>query len=235
MSYTYFLATGEECLADCFADMFQSVPWKSTSDAGKHYFNAKKMEFCLGSQFGTTLKPLTENRGWESSIKSQPDSNAPTYHQLGQTAMSTASKMELMVKTRDCGIRFRESLKRFNLNLFLLKIPRILELKGLSPSCKTLTSWGMTHAGVCLDVATSAQTISEPGCSLLPTPTSHNSKEGAYPAEGTRNTPTLAFQIGGKINPDWNEWRMGCPTKWSDLKPLEIDKFRQWLSSHGKL
>jgi hypothetical protein len=70
--------------------------------------------------------------------------------------------------------------------------------------------------------------------SRLPTPTAHNSKEGAYPAEGTRNTPTLAFQIGGKINPDWNEWRMGWPIKWTDLKPLAMDKFQRWLHSHGK-
>lgn len=233
MSYIFLAVTGEESSADCFAGMFRSAPWKSTSDAGKLYFNAKETGFCHGSPFGTKLEPLKESLGGESFKSCPQDFPAPTFLPPEQT-VSMADKMALLVKVRDCGMRFRESLQRFNLSLCLLKIPQIYELRDLSPSSKLLTAWGMTHAGVCLDVAISAQTISEPECSLLPTPTSHNSKEGAYPAEGTRNTPTLAFQIGGKINPDWNEWRMGCPIKWSDLKPLEIDKFQQWLSSHGK-
>lgn len=54
---------------------------------------------------------------------------------------------------------------------------------------------------------------------LLPTPTKHNSKEGAYPAEYTRNTPTLATHAGGRINPEWSEHLMGFPTKWTELEP----------------
>ena len=53
---------------------------------------------------------------------------------------------------------------------------------------------------------------------LLPTPTKHNSKEGAYPAEYTRNTPTLATHAGGKINPEWSEHLMGFPIKWTELE-----------------
>ena len=59
---------------------------------------------------------------------------------------------------------------------------------------------------------------------MLPTPTAHNSKEGAYPAEFTRKTPTLATHAGGKLNPMWVEWLMGWPLGWTDLKPLEMDK-----------
>ena len=60
---------------------------------------------------------------------------------------------------------------------------------------------------------------------MLPTPTAHNSKEGAYPAEFTRKTPTLATHAGGKLNPMWTEWLMGWPLGWTDLKPLETDKY----------
>ena len=36
---------------------------------------------------------------------------------------------------------------------------------------------------------------------------------------------------GGKLNPDWVEWLMGWPIGWTDLKPLETDKFRSaWLT-----
>ena len=50
-----------------------------------------------------------------------------------------------------------------------------------------------------------------------PTPTAHNAKEGAYPAEYTRNTPTLAARVGGRLNPRWIEWLMGFPDKHTDL------------------
>ena len=49
--------------------------------------------------------------------------------------------------------------------------------------------------------------------------------------ERSRN---LNDQIGGQLNPTWVEWLMGWPLGWTDLKPLEMDKFQQWLGSHGK-
>jgi hypothetical protein len=38
---------------------------------------------------------------------------------------------------------------------------------------------------------------------------------------------------GGKLNPMWVEWLMGWPLGWTDLKPLETDKFQKWLDEHG--
>jgi hypothetical protein len=38
---------------------------------------------------------------------------------------------------------------------------------------------------------------------------------------------------GGKLNPTWVEWLMGWPLGWTDLKPLEMDKFQKWLEQHG--
>lgn len=68
---------------------------------------------------------------------------------------------------------------------------------------------------------------------MFPTPTCHNAKEGAYPAEYTRKTPTLATHAGGKLNPMWVEWLMGWPLGWTDLKPLEMDKFHCVQQQHG--
>lgn len=56
------------------------------------------------------------------------------------------------------------------------------------------------------------------------TPTAHNWKETNAPSESQRNTPTLAAQVGGKLNPSWVEWLMGWPPGWTDLKPLEMGK-----------
>ena len=58
------------------------------------------------------------------------------------------------------------------------------------------------------------------------TPTAHMAKEGGFPAEWTRNTPSLTAQAqaseskphsSGSLNPDWVEWLMGVPTGWTDL------------------
>jgi len=34
--------------------------------------------------------------------------------------------------------------------------------------------------------------------------------------------------------PELPEWVMGWPIGWTDLKPLETDRFHQWLLLHGK-
>jgi hypothetical protein len=38
---------------------------------------------------------------------------------------------------------------------------------------------------------------------------------------------------GGSLNPKWVEWLMGWPLGWTDLKPLETDKFQQWQQQHS--
>jgi hypothetical protein len=55
---------------------------------------------------------------------------------------------------------------------------------------------------------------------LWPTPTAHNAKKGGYPAEHTRNTPTLSAVAGGKLNPMWVEWLMGFPINHTDCEHL---------------
>ena len=38
---------------------------------------------------------------------------------------------------------------------------------------------------------------------------------------------------GGQLNPPWVEWLMGWPIGWTDLKPLEMGKFRLWQQQHS--
>jgi hypothetical protein len=37
----------------------------------------------------------------------------------------------------------------------------------------------------------------------------------------------------GPLNPEWCEWFMGWPIGWTELRPLETDKFRNALRKHG--
>jgi hypothetical protein len=60
------------------------------------------------------------------------------------------------------------------------------------------------------------------------TPTAHMAKEGGFPSEHERNTPTLSAQAGGKLNPNWVEWLMNWPIKWSDINEFNPKEFERW-------
>ncbi len=68
---------------------------------------------------------------------------------------------------------------------------------------------------------------------MWPTPTRHNAKEGAYPAEFDRNTPTLPASAGGKLNPAWVESLMMWPIGWTDCAQSATGRFQQWLRLLG--
>jgi hypothetical protein len=70
----------------------------------------------------------------------------------------------------------------------------------------------------------------------FPTPKSRDWKgktqRGTHaPMDGLCNTLDVT---GGQLNPTWVEWLMGWPLGWTDLRPLEMDKFREWLLVHGE-
>jgi hypothetical protein len=67
---------------------------------------------------------------------------------------------------------------------------------------------------------------------MSPTPNQRDWKDSG-PTQGNRKSPNLGTVCGGQLNPTWVEWLMGWPLGWTDLKPLETDKYRQWLLSHG--
>ena len=41
-------------------------------------------------------------------------------------------------------------------------------------------------------------------------------------------------KTGGQLCPIFVEYLMGWPLEWTDLKPLEMDKFQKWLELHGR-
>ena len=67
---------------------------------------------------------------------------------------------------------------------------------------------------------------------MLPTPNARDWRSGKGRQENG-HTPQLPEVIGGQLNPTWVEWLMGWPLGWTDLKPLGMDRFQQWLEQHG--
>jgi len=46
--------------------------------------------------------------------------------------------------------------------------------------------------------------------------------------------PPEVNTVGGPLSPYWVEWLMGWPIGWTDLNPLETDKFQSWQQQHLK-
>ena len=72
----------------------------------------------------------------------------------------------------------------------------------------------------------------------VPTPAAQDAKNSTLPPSlgGRDSVPGFMIrdgQTGGSLNPSWVEWLMGWPIGWTDSKPLETDKYQQWLHSHG--
>jgi len=72
-----------------------------------------------------------------------------------------------------------------------------------------------------------------------PTPTARIWKGGGRQmirSDGKSREDMLDWLVekdGGRLNPTWVEWLMGWPLEWTDLKPLETDRFQQWQQQHS--
>ena len=52
--------------------------------------------------------------------------------------------------------------------------------------------------------------------------------------KGNLGEQVSGLHNGGKLNPTWTEWLMGWPLEWTDLKPLEMDKFHYVQQQRGE-
>lgn len=149
-----------------------------------------------------------------------------------------------MENAPDYGLKWRESSVRYDLNSSAWKILHDSEEKVLPWSSVTLPKWGMAANGFVFQHPTAERPMKETGCGLWPT--AKASIRGDCPSERLRRTPDLPSAIkmrplpdgsappqDGQLNPDWVEWFMGWPIGWTELKPLAMDRFREWQQQHS--
>jgi hypothetical protein len=227
MSWLYSQALVAEYLGENFLDGEQFVPLNGNPIQQAYCAPVKMTDFSRLSRFGMTYKPLTADRGEELLTLYQEGFHA-------KTSAQQEEEQELKEKDQVCGNTWLESLERSNQSTFLSKTPLCSAREDSVLSSTILPHWGTMLNGELYRQPALVQTTKDQGCGLLPTPTCHNAKEGAYPAEYKRKTPTLATRVGGKIHPEFTEWMMGWPLGWTDLKPLETGKYPCVQQQHGK-
>jgi hypothetical protein len=202
------------------------------------------------SRFGMTYKPLTESLGQDlltSYLAAFPV----------RTSVPQEKAQESTEPDPECGHTWPESLARYDPNTSTWRTVRSSLLEDCTEFSGTWPRWGLMLNGVSYQRQPLVPRIKETESGfwptpttqglnggsnsrkasqsrkMWPTPTAHNAKETNAPSESQRNTPTLAAQVGGSLNPMWVEWLMGWPLGWTELKPLEMDKYQQWRQQHG--
>jgi hypothetical protein len=235
MSYTYLQAQGEESSAESFSDIPQCVQWKSIHTAAKSYSNGNAMESCRTSQSGMMSQPLMAGRGKESCELSAVASRAKTSVLPEKEQASQANALDYGKK---CGVW----LGKYDPNTSLWKTLQCSLFGGLESWSETWPSWGMMHNGESWGLPMLERSTSENESGFLPTPLASDGEGGGICRSKNGREYNLrdwwANQGLGKRRqqrkPEFWEWVMGWPMGWTASEPLETDKFRLWLHSHGE-
>ena len=236
MSWLFSQVLVEEYSGGGFLDGELSALSSGNNTQQAYCVPGKMTDFSRLSRFGMMFKPLTESLGEELLTSYLAGFHVKTFQSQVKVTALTESGQE-------CGERWQGLLAKLDLNSYSWKTPQCSLLEDSELSLQTWPNWGLMLNGVCWE-----QTMpdyltegSEYGC-WLPTPTVsmkngcsskryRNSAEyrGSMPMEWIRTSKDCEQYL----DPDYAELVMDFPDKWTDLRPLEMHKYQEWLGSHG--
>jgi hypothetical protein len=237
MSWLYSRALVEEYSGDISLDGEQSVLSSGNPIPQAYCAPDKMMVFSRLSRFGITFKPLTEDRG-ETLLMSYLAAFP------AKTSLPQEKAQGLTESDQECGEKWRGSFTKYDPDSSLWKTHQCSLLGDWEPFSETWPRWGLMRNGECWEQQMLAHRTSETESGLWqwwPTPTVNDSKNSTLPPSQIHhdNIPGALLRKGEKpgsqLNPMWVEWLMGWPLGWTDLKPLEMDKFQQWQEKHGRI
>ena len=227
---------GEVSSAASFLDIPPYVLLNLNLTAEKSYSNDKETASCPSSPSGTMFAPSTELRGEEKSMSSAEDSRAKTYQSQGKV-------MELTEEEAGYGEKWPESLAKYDRNSRSWRTAQCLLFEDLGESLETFPRWGMMRDGECWALDISADHICEKEYGYLPTPNAgmfrnHNYNKDLCIKRSKKHQIDMCMHSimywNGPIKIEFLEGIMGWPLVWTELKPLEMDKFQLWLQQHGE-
>lgn len=203
-------------------------------------------------QSGTTHEPLTGDLGvdaWTSSLRASRASHGLQAGK-GRGSLTTATSglipFALLEKSGLHGFSWKTLQGCFN---FLTSGSSHHTFNKLSA---TWPGWGTWDDGAAYPLPLLDSSTNGDGCGLLPTPLARDGKSFYVTTMETalrvmRRTGSSGRQLHwmqygivfhdlkkGWANPRFSESMMGWPIGWTDLKPLEKGRFRQWLQQFGR-
>lgn len=255
MSWLFSRALVEASLAEGFLDGEPFVPSKPMPMPQAYLWHGKTTGLWSLFPSGMTCELLTEPHGYRLWTWSVAASRARTSLEPAEAKESTASKAV-------SGWKWPASFAKYNPATCTWKTRQCSLLGDSEEFSETWPRWGSMRDGECLAHTTPELPTSEKGSGFWPTIRASDGERGGrgdllQAVRGNANkhfrmwsTPVasdtghrkkkyaqggtaLSMQAGGPLNPDWTEWLMGWPIKWTALEPLETAKFHEWLQQHG--
>lgn len=256
MSWHYLQALVGESSGGTCSDGEPSAPWKRSRTVEKCSYEGSETACFPCSQSGTTATRSTDDHGVDSWMLSLRDSPVSRSLLQENKAQGTTSETDgpppfAFLEKSDQGLPYWKTSQGCFLGL-MATLDRYSEAWPRSGTMQCGTAFQLqpsAHLTREIDygswptpLASDADKMPTGSLSLMvekaikpvlwATPLAHNAKE-PYASDYNRRTPGLAAQAGGKLNPPWVAWLMGWPIGWTDLEPLEMDRWLQWCHSHG--
>lgn len=226
MSYTFLAERGVESWAACFSDIPASVLSRLNLTADKSCSSGSETASSRSSQSGMTSEPLTGDHGAGSLTLCAEASRVRT---LAQPAVG----LVLRVPVLGYGPSSHEPFAIYDHDSRLLKTRQTLLFEDSTESLTILPEWGTMHAGECFLLAPLVLHTCAADCSFWPTPRASD-RDNCGGSNARKCALRAGTYVGRAQNPQLSEWLMGWPTDHTDLKPLAMDRFQQWLRSHGE-
>ena len=261
MSYTYLQEQGEVSSAGCFSDIPQSVLSNLNLTAEKSYSKDNGTESYPSSQSGMMSAPSTELRGEEKSMWSAGVFLVKTSQQQEKELVSQENEADFGEKWPESLAKYDPNTHSCRTHQCLL-FEDLTECLAIFPRWGMMHDgelWELTMSAHLIEENESG--LLPNGVNFFHTPNTtgldggSNSRKALRKRQEKLYTPTardwkgmsgkgfrerhgekknLADFLGGVPNPEFIEWLMGWPIRWTELKPLEMDKFHLWLQQHGE-
>lgn len=218
---TYLQALGEGYLPTSSSVTNASAPSKSITIASKSWKSGSKTGSFPGFQLQMTCESSTADHGESALMPSRPGSLA--VHSRAQPEGETPSSPSGPRRHGSSG-----------------KQGRLMFSSRTSPVACPTCDWCAMTSGQWVTASARwpllppppwvRRTLGDDG-GYLATPTA-TANQGCPSMRIWPGCARLQSIFGG-VTPDLWDWMMGFPAGWSDLQPLAMHKYRQWLELHG--
>jgi len=221
----------EESLEGTCSDGKPSAQWNVMPTPQGFWRNDKMMGAFRLSQFGPTLRLLTEQHGEAVLMSFLEGFPARTYQPQGEAKGSAGQDPAF-------GLSSLESLAKCDPDTSTWRTPQFSLLGDSELFLETWPRSGSMRNGVCWERSMLAGITRGSGSGLWPTVTARDYKSESCSSEvkSARDAhsrgKTLPWVLGGLLNPAWAEWLMGWPGGWTELEPLETARFQEWRQQH---
>lgn len=196
----------------------------------------KTMDHSRLSRFGLTCAVLTADRGedlltWYRAASPARTSVTPAIRKVSMESEAGSGKSKLA------------SLAKLDRASRSWKTSQHCFLEGWESFSKTWPRWGLMLDGECWELPTLAATRPVKGYGLWPTLKASDGEQRTsnlnyfkrrlsvapdLPVIVALSTPPTTRGFYGRLSPDWCEWLMTWPIKWTELEPLATGKIREW-------